>query len=120
MPQITLEYTSNILEEIVPEEIFLPSHKILVKTADAKLIHCKSKTIRYNDFFIGDGDPNNGFVHMQIYMIEGRSIDVRKKTAQEILAILEKYFKDSLERMHLQITVDVKELSKALYYKLSS
>lgn len=117
MPHIKLEYSNNVVEQDHFEPLFNELHQILVKTCHAKLEACKSRAIRHTTFYIGDGNPKNGMVHLEISLLEGRSIEARIAAGSEILPVLERYFAKSQKELHLQITVEIKEMKMDLYFK---
>ena len=62
------------------------------------------------NFFIGEGATNNGFVHLSISVIKGRSTPLLDSIAKIILEKLKVFFSHSLEELKLQITVAIKDL----------
>lgn len=117
MPHIILEYTDNLTEDVDFQGLFFDLHQILVVVASAELESCKSRAIEHQCFYIGSGAPENAFVHVEILLAEGRPMPVRQEVGRQVLGILEGYFTRSLEELNLQITVEIKEFSKALYFK---
>lgn len=65
MPQLILEFSSNILEK------------------------------------------NNAFVHISLKVMPGRSFDTLKNIGENMIELLKKYFSDSLEKLNLQITLEI-------------
>jgi 5-carboxymethyl-2-hydroxymuconate isomerase len=118
MPHIILEYTENVKEKSKFQELFVQLHQIIVEVANASLESCKSRAIKHKNFFIGNGDVKNAFIYVQILLMEGRPLSVRKELGEKILAALEKHFSKSLEELNLQISVEPKELSEGLYFKI--
>lgn len=117
MPHIVLEYSSNIKEKIDPS-LFAEIHHILAQIGNAKLDTCQSRAIRCENFYIGEGDPKNAFVHLSILMAEGRALSIRQEIGKKVLESLRKAFPQSLKMLHLQITVYCREFSKSLYFKI--
>jgi 5-carboxymethyl-2-hydroxymuconate isomerase len=120
MPHLRLEYSDNLKEELDMQVLFASLHEILVKTAPAELKDCKSCAIKCKELLLGNGDPQNAFIHVDILLAEGRSLATRQTIGQQILKHLEEYFAFSLQTLCLQITVQVREFPKDLYFKASS
>lgn len=118
MPHLSLGYSSNIKEEIVPKELFAPCHAILATVASAEPASCKSHAVKYKEFYIGDGNPLRAFVHLEVLLAGGRSLAVQQEVGKQMLAVLQKYFSCSLAELDLQITVEVKEFPRTLYFKI--
>lgn len=116
MPHLTLEYSSNIKERDF-QTLFHKLHHTLVKVCSANLENCKSRAVQHDVFYIGDGNPQNAFVHLEISLADGRSLEIRKEVGQQMLDILSKHFSNSLRGLNLQITVESKEFQKKFYFK---
>lgn len=118
MPQITLEYTQNILEKNKMNIFFKDLHDIIVEKASATLGSCKSRAIELRYFYIGNGNAENAFVHLQVLIAEGRSQKIKKSLGNSILTLLESHFFKSLEKLNLQITLEIRDLPKENYFKI--
>ncbi len=117
MPQINLEYTVNISQDITARDIFPKIHQILGDVASIPQSNCKSRLHRVDDFHIADGDPKNAFVHLEIRFIEGRSPEIKTKIGQQCLEQLQAYFAESTSSLNLQITVEILDIHKPSYFK---
>ncbi len=117
MPQISLEYTGNITQDIIAQDLFAPIHKILGDVAGIPIKNCKSRAIQLDDFFIADGEETNAFAHLEIRFIEGRSPEVKTTIGELCLEQLEAYFAESTSSLDLQITVEILDIHKPSYFK---
>jgi len=73
MPHLRLDYTTNITEEINFQELFHHCHEALQQIIGVDIAKCDSQARQVEDFFIGKGEKENAFVHLTIYLFEGRS-----------------------------------------------
>jgi 5-carboxymethyl-2-hydroxymuconate isomerase len=117
MPQITVQFTNNIKSSPGYNELFSEIHKAINTIAGIKIENCKSRVIQLKDFFIGIGGSNNGFIHMEIKILEGRNNEIKSALGKSGLQILKGYFKESIELLDLQITVEIIDIQKNCYYK---
>ncbi len=117
MPQLTLEYSSNIADEINYESLFDELHKTLSEVGEIKLENFKSRAIEQKIFYVGDGNPGNGFVHVEFKLLEGRENELKNKLGQTILETLRKYLSASINKINIQITVELIDIIKSDYYK---
>lgn len=117
MPQIVLEYSSNVLEQTGFAPLFVGIHEILHERAGIRLDNCKSRALRRDEFYIGDGHPSNAFVHLDIRFIEGRSEDVKQSVGTASLNRLKQFFEKSMARLDLQITVELGDIQRSSYFK---
>lgn len=120
MPQLRLEYSSNVKESVNPADLFSPCHQILVDIANANLFYCQGRAIARDQYHVGDGSKDNAFVYLEIKLLEGRSEAVRHEVGKQILKVLERYFARSFKELNMQIGIHVTEISKAHYFKTES
>ena len=118
MPQITLEYTDNIQQKINFPEVFREMHSVLFDVGGIPLENCKSRSIRRSDYFIGKGESNEAFVHVEVAFLAGRGLELKQEIGRRVLQILEKCYSQSLSAHNLQITVEIRELTRELYFKI--
>ncbi len=110
MPQIKLEYTSNIIEKNFTE-LFEQLHEILVATLPTKMDACKSRAIKLDNYLVGYGGASTAFVYCSIRVLPGRTDEVLAKAMQQAQALLAKHFSESLTVLDMQISVEVSNLS---------
>ncbi|MFX0116657.1 MAG: 5-carboxymethyl-2-hydroxymuconate Delta-isomerase [Candidatus Hodarchaeota archaeon] len=117
MPQILLEYSSNIKETIGFETLFADLHDIMSNTAGVRIENCKSRLLEHSNYYIGDGNPQNAFVHLEVQWLEGRTSEVISLLGEELLALLKQYYQASIEKYNMQITVHIKDIRRSHYFK---
>lgn len=120
MPHLVLEYSSNLSQKKHLEQLFPLLHQTVALISSANLESCKTRVIEQTSYYIGDGQTSNAFVHLEIRLAEGRTLLVKKDLGEKMLEILRLHFSNSLKDFHLQITVEVKEFQKNLYFKIPS
>jgi 5-carboxymethyl-2-hydroxymuconate isomerase len=111
MPHIILEISDNVIEKDF-SNLFCEIHNILVSNLPTKLESCKSRAIRHKEFLVGDGDLNNAFVHLSISVLQGRSKEVLSNTTKILFACLKENLRDSISKLDLKISIELKELSE--------
>lgn len=116
MPHIVFEYTADLSPLPDMGQVFKRVHAILDEVARAKVPNSKSRSIPV-DSYVGDGDPINAFVHLDIRLMEGRSDEVKEEISNRCLMLLTDTLKDAVDRRNLQITVSVSDLERATYAK---
>ncbi|HHS13909.1 MAG TPA: 5-carboxymethyl-2-hydroxymuconate isomerase [bacterium] len=117
MPQIILEYTSNLPD---PEEkpLLLSIHRVLQNTASISIENCKSRILKQDRFLIGEGESDRAFVHLQVRFLEGRKEEVKEAVGKRLLELLDLHFQTDSE-CRLQITVELSDIKRAAYFKRS-
>ena len=119
MPQLTLEFSSNLIEKNNLFNLFQECHSILEKILPTNIESCKSRSIEYHNYYIGNGEPNNAFVHISLKIIPGRSFETLKNVGESMMVVLKNYFSNALNKLNLQITLEIMELQKT-YFKITS
>jgi 5-carboxymethyl-2-hydroxymuconate isomerase len=99
--------------------LFQECHSILEPTLPTDIASCKSRSIECHSYYLGNGEPNNAFVCVSLKVMPGRSIDTLKNAGDKIMLALKNYFASSLEKLNLQITLEIIELQKT-YFKITS
>jgi 5-carboxymethyl-2-hydroxymuconate isomerase len=118
MPQITLEYTNNIDQALEFDPIFSGIHEILADVADIRVDNCKSRARRLDHYYIGAGNPNHAFLHLEAAILEGRTPEIKKELGRQILEHLQKHFSPTFEAHDLQVTVEIRDIPRAAYFKV--
>ena len=119
MPHLTLEFSSNIIEKNDMKSLFNKCHEALTYLLPTDIEHCKSRAIECSDFYIGNGDKDNGFVHIDLKVMPGRTTETLEKVTAAIMQILNLHFTKSSQSLKLQITLSLHELPTH-YLKITS
>ena len=117
MPHLTLERTGNLDDTVSFDNLFGRIHAVLAE-AGIKKGNCKSRAIVQDHFYIGDGGAKAAFVHLDVRFLEGRSTEAKQEMGRRLLAILKECYADASQRHDLQITVEVRDIERAVYFKI--
>lgn len=117
MPHLTLEYTSNLRDKAPDAELLLRLHRVLESVAGVRIDNCKSRWREVERWAIGKGEHESAFVHLDIRVFDGRPEEVRRTVGVAALDILRSQFLPAPEGVELQITVEVREIRRSLYFK---
>ena len=115
MPHLVLEYTANLGQRDNPRKLMLTLHQVLHKTGGIRLDNCKSRIRSLDAYAIGDGDPDYAFAHLDVRFMAGRSAPVKQQIGQELLAVLQDEFRETL--LQIQITVEIRDIDTGTYFK---
>ncbi len=120
MPHLILEYTDNIPERPDFHKLFHEFHRILQRHADIKINNCKSRAIQLDTFLSGSGADGAAYIHLAVRIFSGRSQEVLHTIGEKLRAVLMNEFVITDDNRQLQITVEINEIDKQLYFKYSS
>lgn len=119
MPQLTVEFSSNILEKKSLSNLLKNCHEIIAEHLPTKIESCKSRAHECQIYCVGDGQPDNAFVHVSLKVLPGRSDEQKTVVANKVMDKLKEYFADSLSKFKLQITLEIEDL-QTTYFKFAS
>ena len=112
MPHLTLEYTDNLQVDVQP--LLARLHAEAVATGAINLKGIKSRAIRHTEYRIADGNPDYAFVHVNLLIREGRSLEIQKEAAQRVMVVLKDTFGHRFDKGYLSLSVDIKEMREGI------
>jgi 5-carboxymethyl-2-hydroxymuconate isomerase len=117
MPHLTLEYTANLRHRRPDAALLLGLHRVLESAPGVRIGNCKSRWREVEGWVVGDGRERSAFVHLDIRLLEGRPEAQRQAVGSAALELLKGHFLPAPDGVEIQITVEVLEIGKALYFK---
>lgn len=112
MPHLILEYTDNIKVNVQP--LFTRLHDELVGTGAINMKGLKSRAIRHTEYRIADGYTGYRFIHLDIVIRQGRSIEMQQEFSRRAMAVLQETYGHHFETGYLSLSVDVREMRQNL------
>lgn len=110
MPHIILEYSANLTDPLFPG-LFSECHQLLTNQLPTEMKSCKSRAIKCANYYVGDGNARNAFVHLTLKIMPGRTKERLQAVGQELLALLKKYFSESSRQLDLKFSVEINEIT---------
>lgn len=117
MPHLTLEYTANLAQSVDLVGILHELHRLMTDAAGVRIENLKSRAIRRDVFVIGEGEHEEGFVHLEIALLSGRPAAIKEQIGRQSLTILERHFAPQENASSVQITVEIRDIDRASYFK---
>ena len=115
MPHLRLEHTINIESKILCK-LFDKLVNVLTKNTSIKSSNCKNRAIKINNFYLDQKNGNEGFIHLEIIILEGRSKKTKQKIGRESLDFLKSYFQKKSNESSLQISLEIREMKREDYF----
>lgn len=119
MSHIILEYSDNITDKPDFQKLFNELHQGLVNTGHFKLADIKSRAVKHDLYFIGDGDPMRTFVTANLCILSGRTDKLKSELSHLILKLLKQYFPKTIAQQKSSVTVQISDIHKASYEKVT-
>ncbi len=117
MPQLVLEYSSNIAQELDSAVLLGEIASIVSAAGEIPIEHFKSRLIRREEYLVGEGGERDAFVHLEAGIFSGRSLEVKRRIGEDCVEYLEEYFLPASGELSLQITVEIRDMEKDAYFK---
>lgn len=115
MPHVVLEYSDNLPDRPDLRRVLLEIHEALVATGAFARDDIKSRALRHDTHAVADGAAERGFVAVEVRILEGRSAEVKAAASDGVLAVLARAFPESLARLPVGLSVEIREMDRASY-----
>ena len=117
MAHFVLEYSDNIdKDSLALQDLFSKLHQAAVDTGLFPLKGIRSRGYACHDYRMADGNPEHLFVHLEVKLGAGRSMDEREAAAESFFAVLTQHFAGSFEQRGVAMSFEMKELEPVLKY----
>lgn len=120
MPHLIYEITDNLdTAEADIKGLLQKSNQVLIDQGGVfPTGGIRSRVIWLKDYCVADGaQPSDAFVHATLKIGAGRSDEAKKKTGDELFALLSEHFAASFERHGLALSMEIAEFSEAGTWK---
>ena len=110
MPHVIVEYSANIEAELLPEDLVDDIHRAALASGIAEPVAVRTRLKRREHFRVGDGSPENAFVHIDIRARKGRALEQKKHAVQTIYDQANKTLDAVFKARPLALTVEIHEI----------
>lgn len=120
MPHLILEYSGNARESLDPASVFKELHNELAAVGGFRIQDFKSRAVRMEQHFIGDGSHEQSFVNLDIRTFGGKSPESKAAISEKALAVLARAFERTLRETACDISVQITELDRPSFARTRS
>jgi 5-carboxymethyl-2-hydroxymuconate isomerase len=110
MPHVIVEYSANIEAEIAPQRLLEEMHQAAIASGIAEPVAVRTRLMRREHYRVGDGSPENAFVHIDIRARKGRTLEQRKAAVQALYDQANKTLEVVFRARPLALTVEIHEI----------
>jgi 5-carboxymethyl-2-hydroxymuconate isomerase len=110
MPHVIIEYSANIEAEIAPQRLVEELHQAAIASGIAEPVAVRTRLMRREHHRIGDGAPENAFVHIDIRARKGRTLEQKKAAVQALYDQANKTLDAVFRARPLALTVEIHEI----------
>ncbi len=120
MPHAWIECSANIKDE--PETLALKEmvYRAALDTGIFPLGGVRVRFLVIDDYIVGEGHPDNSFVHVVLRIGAGRDLETKKAAADTVFDRLKAHMKPLADRKPLAVAFEVQEMSADLNYKFNN
>ena len=85
MPHLIIEYSANLTSDLDPQTLVDVAHDAVATAGPFALGGVRTRAIRHDEFAVADRHPDNGFIHLTLYIGTGRDDATKRATGDHIL-----------------------------------
>ncbi|WP_395541209.1 tautomerase family protein [Neotabrizicola sp. sgz301269] len=120
MPHAWIEVSANIAKEPEVARLARTVYDSALKTGLFPVGGVRVRFQELSDVIVGDGHPDNSFVHVVLRIGAGRTLEAKKAAADEIFAQVKSLMEPLAARRPLAVAFEVQEMSADLNYKFNN
>jgi 5-carboxymethyl-2-hydroxymuconate isomerase len=110
MPHLIIEYSVNLDADLAMRSVAAGLHAAALETGIFPIGGCRTRLSPRADYIIGDGHPDNRFIHVQARIGTGRPPPMRQRAADHIFARLKAETDAVFATKPLGLTLEVVEI----------
>lgn len=110
MPHLIIDYSANLDAALDMRALAEAVHAAALATGVFPVGGCRTRLARRDVCVIGDGHPDNGFIHIQARIGAGRAPDTRQQASEQIFAVLKAQTAAHFARAPLGLSFEIVEM----------
>ena len=117
MAHFTYEYSANLPADVLNlPGLMEEMHKAAAASGVFPLAGMRSRAIRCEEFRVGDGNPDNGFVNLSMKVGAGRDLDTRMAMGRSLFDILIEHLQPLFASRGLAVSFEMRELEEQVKF----
>ena len=117
MAHFVLEFSDNLgVSDTSIQALFSALHQTAEATGLFPLKGIRSRAYPCQYYRMADGNPEHGFVHLEVKLGAGRSLEDRQAAADAFFKVYCDHFSEQLAQRGMAISFEMKELEPVLKF----
>ncbi|MDB5477686.1 MAG: 5-carboxymethyl-2-hydroxymuconate isomerase [Alphaproteobacteria bacterium] len=112
MPHAIIEYSANLASEMQAQDISALVHRTSIESGLFGPENLKTRSYKAEDFHVGTKGSEGSFMHIRIYMLEGRSNEQKKELSEKLVSAVA----NAIPAIG-QLSVDIRDMNRTTYAK---
>jgi 5-carboxymethyl-2-hydroxymuconate isomerase len=113
MAHFIYEYSANLPAEQLDLQVLMAKmHTAAAATGVFPLSGMRSRAIRCDDYRIGEGDPNHGFLNLSMKVGHGRDLETRMAMGRTLFELLIEHLQPVFASRGLAVSFEMRELEE--------
>jgi len=113
MAHFIYEYSANLpAEQLDLQGLMAKMHTAAAATGVFPLSGMRSRAIRCDDYRIGDGNPNYGFLNLSMKVGHGRELETRMAMGRTLFELLIEHLQPVFASRGLAVSFEMRELEE--------
>ena len=111
MPHLILEYSKNIEGDVEIEGLMRKLHQTILATGLWELSALRTRAEPRDKYYLADGDPTHGFMHLMVRIRAGRDNAIKEKLGQDLLKVMVDWLEPSFRQRMSKIAINAEKPS---------
>ncbi len=120
MPHFVIEYSANLEPDVDLRAVVDAVHRTAVESGLFKVGGIRVRTLRHDLYKVGDGNPENAFLHVRVAILEGRSVENRERLGNAAIAAVDAELAKAHKKRGIALSVEVGEIDHNMSFKKNS
>jgi 5-carboxymethyl-2-hydroxymuconate isomerase len=120
MPHIVVEYSTNLDKRLDMPRLVRDVHEAVLASKVFEIGAVRTRAAPRDLYVIADGDPDHGFIHVEMSIAPGRDDATRMRVSQAVLDALAKATHAVYARHGLGLSVNIRQIDNASATRLNN
>jgi 5-carboxymethyl-2-hydroxymuconate isomerase len=115
MPHIILEHSDNIHDNIDIKNFLKQAIDTFIAASPTPTRAFKARRIVSKEYYLGDGNEDNFFIHLSVNLLTGREKHILEKIAKDLKEFMHKSFPKSDKISEKSFSLEIREMDRNFY-----